>query len=453
MTLRRTMNLRQPWTFSAQPSVALVLMALHGCQPGSKATDTGSASTTPTNPWPTPVAWRGEVPLHTTFALYWSTDIGSIRVRDVEWIDIYGRDARMGIVTAERGDLLSPDISSQHRQWVPTSFGYSNYVYTQGNGSVGVAVGDVDNDYDDDRVSWTDGEFDEYVGISTNTGGNIGGNGTAHVGYLIQDVALGDLNGDQYLDLAVVHSLDQRLQMFSLLVYAVGSDLALDVSTTDSVLTTEDDWIDNCTVAWNPDRVGPPEVALAVEDGFLVYRRVPRPAAFGYPQGEPTDPNETPGFLEPVFIGGPPSRCGALTYTDADGDGDSDLLATPRDAPAQLWTREGDRLTWTWMSSQHECVPTCEEWYATDYFNPYEDCRASCEVAASDLDQDGDQDFVVSGETRVTVYANDGAGHYSVAWLQSGVWGAVAVRDHDRDGDLDLVVGGEVLAVFDNVPL
>jgi FG-GAP-like repeat len=441
------MTRQRPASFGAHPSVAVVLLALHGCQADSKPTDTGSASATPATPWPTPVAWRGEVPFDATFALYWSAEPDA-RVRDVAWIDVYGRDSRLGIVAAERSDLLERGSSSLHRQYLPTPSGYSSYIYSQGEGSVGVAVGDVDNDGADDRVQWSDGEHSYGFYVATHSGKYFSGySGT------IQDVALGDLNGDPYLDFAVANWSDQRLELFSVLVYPVGSDLWFEVSPTDSVLITDDDWIDNCTVAWNPDRIGPPEVALAVEDGFLVYRRVPQPAAYGYQPWAPTDPNETPGSLEPVFTGGPPSRCGALTYTDADGDGDSDLLVTPRDAPPQLWTREGDRFTWTWVASQHECVPTCYPSFRVDEDNPYEDCRASCEVAAGDLDQDGDQDFVVSGETRVTVYANDGAGHYSVAWLQSGVWGAAAVRDHDRDGDLDLVVGGEVLAVFDNVPL
>ena len=65
------------------------------------------------------------MPLGATFALHWSTDIGYERVRDVDWIDVYGRDSRLGMVTAERQDLLDEGGGSLHRLWRPIASGYS----------------------------------------------------------------------------------------------------------------------------------------------------------------------------------------------------------------------------------------------------------------------------------------------------------------------------------------
>ncbi|MEL6194835.1 MAG: VCBS repeat-containing protein, partial [Bacteroidota bacterium] len=73
----------------------------------------------------------------------------------------------------------------------------------------------------------------------------------------------------------------------------------------------------------------------------------------------------------------------------------------------------------------------------------------SAALAAGDVDNDGDIDILISGETFggsfvTDVYKNDGSGAFSSTFdLEGTSRGAIALGDFDNDGDLDAVISGE----------
>ncbi|MEM8898216.1 MAG: FG-GAP-like repeat-containing protein, partial [Bacteroidota bacterium] len=73
----------------------------------------------------------------------------------------------------------------------------------------------------------------------------------------------------------------------------------------------------------------------------------------------------------------------------------------------------------------------------------------SAALAAGDVDNDGDIDILISGETFggsfvTNVYKNNGSGSFSSTFDMEGTSrGAIALGDVDSDGDLDAVISGE----------
>jgi hypothetical protein len=139
---------------------------------------------------------------------------------------------------------------------------------------------------------------------------------------------------------------------------------------------------------------------------------------------------------------------GTLKLCDLDADGDPDVLlaggvSAVNQPPPQgsLWLNDGHGR----FSDESAGLPV--GW--TPWFD----------VAAGDVDRDGDLDLVVKSAT-LGVLLNDGHAHFtaspipsSPALMASGATAFPALLDADGDRDLDLVVGGVIdstLALFEN---
>jgi len=126
---------------------------------------------------------------------------------------------------------------------------------------------------------------------------------------------------------------------------------------------------------------------------------------------------------------------GTLTFFDFDKDNDQDVLITGYGVAdfsktAVLYLNDGN--------GHFEKV-------STGAFSGLS--KPSIDYA--DIDNDQDQDFIISGSDTTQLYINDGKGFYTLAenTLFSGVEnGAVAFADIDNDGDSDLAITGSGIA-------
>lgn len=136
---------------------------------------------------------------------------------------------------------------------------------------------------------------------------------------------------------------------------------------------------------------------------------------------------------ETVGGGGPVS----LAWTDADGDGDLDLLEATSGS-VRLLPVQDDELGVGWT----EETGCANLWWG------------SCQLEVADFDLDGDEDFVVGSEDGVAFYANDGHGTYAQAIVLPGLAGGIALTDRDGDGDVDVAIGTDTeITVYDNTLL
>lgn len=129
---------------------------------------------------------------------------------------------------------------------------------------------------------------------------------------------------------------------------------------------------------------------------------------------------------------------GTVNFADIDNDGDDDLLITGFSesftASTKLYTNDGTGKFDTLNSSELKQVGLSA-------------------VAFSDVDGDGDLDFVLSGRTKATpipapitvLYKNNGTGVFAEATnshLHQLVFTSASFGDVDNDGDQDLLVSG-----------
>jgi len=115
----------------------------------------------------------------------------------------------------------------------------------------------------------------------------------------------------------------------------------------------------------------------------------------------------------------------AVGMADLDGDGDLDVLAGGWDEPAKVWVNEG-----TGIFSEHEQHLSAAAVHIHD-------------LALGDVDNDGDLDAfmaVASGDPN-QVWLNDGTGAFSDSDqpLSSALAHGVSLGDLDGDGDLDAI--------------
>ncbi|MEM0991571.1 MAG: T9SS type A sorting domain-containing protein [Bacteroidota bacterium] len=132
-----------------------------------------------------------------------------------------------------------------------------------------------------------------------------------------------------------------------------------------------------------------------------------------------------------------PIVLGAIAFSDVDKDGDQDVLITGIDVvqreTTKLYLNDGEG-SFTAMTN-----------------TPFEPVAAGC-VAFADIDNDGDQDVLITGTIstdprRVVsrLYTNDGAGIFTVVTntpFRDLTVGEVAFADVDGDGDQDVLLTG-----------
>ncbi|WP_020568524.1 T9SS type A sorting domain-containing protein [Neolewinella persica] len=123
----------------------------------------------------------------------------------------------------------------------------------------------------------------------------------------------------------------------------------------------------------------------------------------------------------------------AVAFADVDDDGDQDLLITGLNSSieriAKLYTNAGGSFT--------EVEGT-----------PFMGVRAGA-VAFADIDNDGDQDLLIAGangsDERITkLYTNLGGSFTEVAGtpFDGVIWSSIAFADVDNDGDQDVLITG-----------
>lgn len=133
------------------------------------------------------------------------------------------------------------------------------------------------------------------------------------------------------------------------------------------------------------------------------------------------------GFLPGEDVGAECSSAAALV--DVDRDGDLDVIAANTalgegrpDAPgwARVWSNDGAARFSTRGRG----------------FGPF----VAHDVAAADLDGDGDEDAVLAAVPALRVLRNEGQGRFEVLpqEIGDGRWFGVAASDLDGDGDIDL---------------
>ena len=125
-------------------------------------------------------------------------------------------------------------------------------------------------------------------------------------------------------------------------------------------------------------------------------------------------------------------RDGSIALGDIDNDGDLDLIATGRTSSnyqSKVYTNNGN-----------------------GYFNEFENISPGVyfsSIALGDIDNDGDLDLILTGNDGSTyhskVYKNNGNGNFILDDnIIPGVeWSSVALGDIDNDGDQDLILTGK----------
>lgn len=271
-----------------------------------------------------------------------------------------------------------------------------------------VAAGDLDGDGDLDLVSAAEASDHVYWHHNDGTpGGDTAWNLTTLTSAVDgpRAVALGDLDGDGDLDVVVASYNDNSVSWlenagapanWTRRVISAGAGGAIDVALADF------------------DRDGNLDVACAqfLDDEVSWYRNDgASPPAFGA------------FFVDSTPYDGPR----ALAVGDLEGNGTPDLAVVSENGDAVVWySNDGN--------------PADGEWFAHRTDNS--DVDAPRDVAAADLDRDGDLDLVVADAlgAQVAWFENDGT---FAGWTRRAIVAAcggaraVATGDFDGDGDLD----------------
>jgi hypothetical protein len=271
--------------------------------------------------------------------------------------------------------------------------------YPSGDGPTSVAIGDLDNDGDDDLA--VTNEHSDDVSVLLNYGD---GTFAPAVSYAAGDgsssVAIGDLDDDGDADLAVANYISDDVSVlmnngdgtFAPAVSHAASDYPRSVAIGD----LDDDGDDDLAVAnRNTDDVS---VLLNNSDGTLA-------AAVSYAAGD-----------------GPRS----VAIGDLDNDGDDDLaVANTSSLDVSVLLNNGDSTFAPAVSYPAGYGPTS--------------------VAIGDLDDDGDDDLAVTNafiSDDVSVLLNNGDATFAsaVLYVAGSFPNSVAIGDLDDDGDADLAV-------------
>lgn len=146
---------------------------------------------------------------------------------------------------------------------------------------------------------------------------------------------------------------------------------------------------------------------------------------------------QTAQFVEISDTPFTPAISGSMAFADVDGDGDQDVLIAGDDSfsanmqVTELYTNDG--------FGEYTKV-------AGTLFDGVDDSA----IAFADVDGDGDQDVLITGQNSSSVqiaklYQNDGSGGFtevSGTPFDGVLWSSVAFSDVDGDGDQDVIITG-----------
>lgn len=296
-----------------------------------------------------------------------------------------------------------------------------------------IAFGDIDDDSDQDVLITGAGDFNYITSLYTNDGN---GNFTLIAGLPFRGmhsgaVAFGDVDNDNDLD-AFALGFDYSSSHFSSLSINDGlgnfeqqkTGIFENVSRGDVVLG-------------DVDGDGDLDIILT---GFKSFGSLPIAKLYlNNGNGNFIEVLDTP--LEGVMES-------SAAFSDIDGDNDLDLLLTglneQEEKTAKLYINHGE-------GNFTEVLDT-----------PFEGVMESA-VAFSDVDEDGDQDILITGlgkeEDRIAkLYLNDGLGNFMElmdAPFKGVRAGSVAFSDIDTDGDQDVLITGfsdDIFSGEDDIP-
>jgi uncharacterized repeat protein (TIGR01451 family) len=327
--------------------------------------------------------------------------------------DVNG-DGHLDAVVANYGDNAAEDVYFNDGTGrfvspiISPTFGAGN--------SVALALGDVNNDSYLDAVVANWGQFND---VYLNNG--IGGYSPHPISPTFgikrlnwgQGIALGDINGDGYLDAIVANSsqgqyvyLNDGTGGFSphpvKFTFGVGDGTSRNVSLGDM----DSDGDLDALVAHDGAKQG-----IYLNDGAGIFSSHPISPTFGAGDSVSWD----------------------IALGDVNGDGRLDAVVANYEQAQDVYLNNG-----TGGYSPHPISPT----FGTDH--------ASFAVALGDLDGDGDLDAVVANDAQPQdVYLNDGTGRF-VAQPLFPTFGSsqvpsrdLALGDIDGDGDLDALIANQ----------
>ena len=273
---------------------------------------------------------------------------------------------------------------------------------TATSSSQGIALGDIDGDNDLDIVVANDGQANiVYLNDGSGSFPPIGANLSAATNDS-RGIALGDIDGDNDLDIVVANDGANRVYLNDGSGSFTGRDLSTDMNNSRSIALGDIDGDNDL------------DIVVANFGATRVYENDGR-GSFTGRDLDSTATNNSQG----------------IALGDLDGDGDLDVVVANFIQEDIVHLNDG-RGSFTGRPLSTET-------------------GTSQGIALGDLDGDGDLDLVVAiggdygYENRV--YTNDGRGSFAGSDLEMGVErpsNSVALGDLDGDGDLDIVLANEV---------
>ena len=314
------------------------------------------------------------------------------------------------LVTFPNGGAIT-DNSFPVRTQVPVGTGYTPH---------DLQLGDIDGDGKLDLALVTFGPFiiDNGVSIMRNTSSGSTVSFEPKIDFKIREpktLALGDLDGDGKLDLAVTNDDvpgDYSIRVFRNTSSAGSISFASQLNLTSPAGP-------NGIVITDIDGDGKPDIAFTATSGLSVYRNIGEPGMLAFaPRVSFTFGSEN------------------LTSADIDGDGKPDMIASS-------WNNDYVNILRNTSTKGNISFAA----------NIAMAAQAPYYVSAGDIDGDGKLDIVTTNITasKASIYRNSGslgnisfaaAVEFAVGYSPSGL----ALNDLDGDGKLDLAV-----AAVDNI--
>ena len=331
----------------------------------------------------------------------WSSS-DSAATHDIAWADVDG-DGLLDLYAANHGGAADT-VYLNSAAGLGTAPDLSVWVSVVNSSSYSGAWGDYDQDGDVDLMAGGD----SYVGLWTNNGGVLS---RLLVGNTFgKDVALGDLNGDGDLDLALARTGALQSQLFltdgpPLLVEEWTSEL---YDYTDAVALADHD-LDGSLDFATTDSFVNVGATTTVRDRVRSY--------------DPDLNDWTVAWETPIrtFTGQD------VLWADFDGDQVVELMVGLSGAN-QRYPNEGVGLAPGWAADTAQYP-------------------GQMTTAWGDWDSDGDLDLASGSQPNdpLRIFCNDGSGGFSVCWesVEEDSTADVHWADVDGDGDLDLAVANQ----------